>query len=89
MKSFGAGPVPLPKNCKIGSICFGYGPPLPYSIPNQDGAIGGNPAVSPFLMGGAVSPQSDEIGWKDTVKVFPGEILRIIIRVTQLTYQDG
>jgi len=26
-----------------------FGPPLPYNTPNADGAIGGNPAIGPFL----------------------------------------
>ncbi len=31
--------------------CPGYGPPLPYNTPNADGAIGGNPAIGPYLVG--------------------------------------
>ncbi len=36
-----------------GTIIPGYGPPNDYSSPNADGALGGNPAFSPFLTGPA------------------------------------
>ena len=29
----------------------GLGPPNPYLTPNTDGAIGGNPAIGPYLQG--------------------------------------
>ena len=32
-----------------GVIKDGFGPPLNYNMPNADGAVGGNPAVTPFL----------------------------------------
>ncbi|MBO0804941.1 MAG: multicopper oxidase domain-containing protein [Nocardiopsaceae bacterium] len=58
----------------------GYGPPLPYSTPNADGALGGNPAFSPYLTGPVIPPSPEEAGWKDTVKVFPKYVNRYIIR---------
>lgn len=58
----------------------GNGPPLPYSTVNGSGAIGGNPDVTPFLQGPIQPPGPEERGWKDTVKAFPGEVTRFIVR---------
>jgi len=61
----------------------GYGPPSDYGTPNADGAVGGNPAVSPFLnakKGPAVPPLPHEQGWKDTVIMYPGQVTRIMVR---------
>ena len=59
----------------------GYGPPKYYNTPNADGAVGGNPAVSPFLtLGPATPPLPQEKGWKDTVISYPGTVTRIIAR---------
>jgi FtsP/CotA-like multicopper oxidase with cupredoxin domain len=65
-----------------GVYCPGYGPPYPYSTPNADGAIGGNPAVGPFLLGNATAPDPEEKGWKDTAKAYPGKVTRLIARWT-------
>jgi spore coat protein A, manganese oxidase len=70
------GPVTYPK----GTIIPGYGPPMAYTKPNADGALGGNPAFSPFLSGPVIPPDPSEAGWKDTVKAFPGYVNRFIIR---------
>jgi spore coat protein A, manganese oxidase len=56
------------------------GPPLAYNTPNADGAIGGNPAVTGFLLGAPVGPLPQENGWKDTVIMYPGQVTRIAIR---------
>ena len=56
------------------------GPPLPYDTPNADGAVGGNPAVGPFLKGKTMPPAPNEMGWKDTVIMYPGEVTRIVVR---------
>jgi len=56
------------------------GPPLPYDAPNADGAVGGNPAIGPFLQGKAMPPAPNEMGWKDTVIMYPGEVTRIVVR---------
>jgi FtsP/CotA-like multicopper oxidase with cupredoxin domain len=58
----------------------GYGPPLPYNTPNADGAVGGNLAISPFLRGPAMPSEPNEAGWKDTIKMFPGEVTRVVVR---------
>jgi FtsP/CotA-like multicopper oxidase with cupredoxin domain len=60
--------------------CPGYGPPNSYSVPNGDGAIGGNPAVSPYLLPDSAPPAAQEAGWKDTAKALPGQVLRMVVR---------
>ncbi|MBO0880377.1 MAG: multicopper oxidase domain-containing protein, partial [Mycobacterium sp.] len=70
------GPITYPK----GTIIPGYGPPGDYNTPNADGALGGNPAFSPFLSGQAIPPTPDEGGWKDVAKVYPGYVNRYAIR---------
>jgi spore coat protein A, manganese oxidase len=63
-----------------GTIIPGYGPPNAYNTPNADGALGGNPAFSPFLTGPVIPPNPSEAGWKDVAKVFPGYVNRYAIR---------
>jgi FtsP/CotA-like multicopper oxidase with cupredoxin domain len=68
----------------------GFGPPLPYRTPNGAGAIGGNLdfdadryLVQGLCAGGACPrrpPEASDSGWKDTIKMFPGEITRIALR---------
>jgi spore coat protein A len=55
----------------------GYGPPQPYGTGT---AVGGNPSVTPFLLGAAMPPLPNEAGWKDTVIMYPGEVTRIVVR---------
>jgi FtsP/CotA-like multicopper oxidase with cupredoxin domain len=57
-----------------------YGPPLDYNKSNAAGAIGGNPDITPFLQGTPEPPQPWEVGWKDTFKMLPGQVTRIIVR---------
>jgi FtsP/CotA-like multicopper oxidase with cupredoxin domain len=63
-----------------GSFIPGYGPPRDYNTPNSDFAVGGNPAVSPFLQGLWTPPEPGEEGWKDTIRAFPGQVTRLVIR---------
>jgi spore coat protein A, manganese oxidase len=63
-----------------GAYIPGYGPPRDYNTPNADGAVGGNPAITPYLMGALQPPEPNEAGWKDTIKAFPGEVTRIVVR---------
>jgi spore coat protein A, manganese oxidase len=63
-----------------GAYIAGFGPPLLYTKPNADGAVGGNPAVTPFLTGAIIPPDANEAGWKDTVKMYPGQVTRIVAR---------
>jgi spore coat protein A len=63
-----------------GTIVDGFGPPHDYNILNADGAVGGNPAVGPFLRGPARPPEANEAGWKDTVTMLPGQVTRSVVR---------
>ncbi len=64
-----------------GTYIPGFGPPLSYNTANADGAIGGNLAFSPFLTADTeTDPDPAEGGWKDTIKVKPFEITRIVAR---------
>jgi spore coat protein A len=67
-------------NYPPGTIIPGYGPPNDYTTFNADGALGGNPAFSPFLQGPIIPPNPNEAGWKDTIKVFPGFVNRFVVR---------
>lgn len=79
--AFGTNPAaPLPAGCTAGQFCPGYGPPLSYKTLNADGALGGNPAISGFLMNDKTKPAPEEAGWKDTAKIMPGQVLRIVVR---------
>ena len=60
--------------------CPGYGPPNDYNVLNADGALGGNPALSPHLSHDASPPKPEESGWLDTAIVGPGEVMRIVAR---------
>jgi spore coat protein A, manganese oxidase len=44
------------------------------------------PSLTPYITGPAVAPEPEEQGWKDTVKVMPGEITTVRIRFAA---QDG
>lgn len=57
------------------------GPPLPYNSGTNGNALGGNPDVTPFLQDGIKLPGANEVGWKDTVKMFPGQVTRIVVRM--------
>jgi spore coat protein A, manganese oxidase len=73
----------LPARCDgvdVLNPCPGYGPPRRYSNVNVDGAIGGNPAIGPYLLGDVTPPAPEESGFKDTAKSMPGQVLRLIIR---------
>ncbi len=56
---------------------YAYGPPLPYlSTPK----LGGNPDVTPYLLGDPVPCDPNEYGWKDTIKMMPGTVTRLVVR---------
>lgn len=80
--AFGSGPAPLLPGCQAGQFCPGYGPPLDYKIANADGALGGNPAISPYLLSNPNPPAPEESGWKDTAKVLPRQLTRLLVRWT-------
>ena len=68
----------------------GFGPPLTYNVRNSAGALGGNLNfdAAKYLQQGACAggacplraPEAIDGGWKDTIKMFPGEITRIAVR---------
>ncbi len=60
-----------------GEFTPAYGPPTPYGSTPK---LGGNPDVTPYLQGAARPPEPNEKGWKDTFKMFPGEVTRIVVR---------
>ncbi|TME91113.1 MAG: bilirubin oxidase [Chloroflexi bacterium] len=71
-----------PTSYAAGNYIPGFGPPHSYTTKNADGSIGGNPAFSPTLVGGTLVPEAGEVGWKDTIKVYPGYVTRIVARWT-------
>lgn len=58
----------------------GGGSPMPYTTLNADGAIGGNPALTPFLTGVVKPADPQERVWKDNIKSIPGEVATYIVR---------
>jgi spore coat protein A, manganese oxidase len=54
-----------------------YGPPMPY---NSTAKLGGNPDVAPYLQNNVIPPDPNEAGWKNTIKMFPGQVTRIVVR---------
>jgi FtsP/CotA-like multicopper oxidase with cupredoxin domain len=82
-------------NYQPGAYIPGYGPPNNYFQPNAEGALGGNPAVGPFLKGPVITPTTlnsagqshpdahpNEAGWKDTIQANPGQVTRVAVRFT-------
>ena len=73
-----------------GQYIPGYGPPFNYPTLNSAGAVGGNINfdAAKYLLQGACAggacpsraPDANDTGWKDTIKMFPGEITRIALR---------
>ena len=74
--------LPYPAGVFIG----GYGPPLDYKADQSNGAgipiIGGNPDVTPYLIGAPLPANLNEQGWKDTYIMYPGEVTTVIARWT-------
>jgi FtsP/CotA-like multicopper oxidase with cupredoxin domain len=66
----------LPSTVPPGTV-YTYGPPLSYlSTPK----LGGNPDVTPYLQGPAFPCDPNEYGWKDTIKMFPNTVTRLVVR---------
>jgi len=66
---------------RYGALPDGMGPPNEYLLRNADCAIGGNPAIGPYLQKNKLrAPLLHENGWKDTVIAYPGEVTRIVVR---------
>ncbi|MBS0654530.1 MAG: multicopper oxidase domain-containing protein [Verrucomicrobia bacterium] len=65
---------------------YSYGSPLPYlSTPK----LGGNPDVTPFLIGSPITCDPNEYGWKDTIKMFPNTVTRLVVRFAPQTVPVG
>ncbi len=64
-----------------GDFIPAYGPPLGYG-PSQasDFKYGGNPDVTPYLLGLPIPQLAHEAGWKDTVIMPSGSVTRIAVR---------
>jgi FtsP/CotA-like multicopper oxidase with cupredoxin domain len=56
------------------------GPPFLYDVKNSDGAVGGNPSVSPYLQGPVIAAEPNERGWKDVIKAYPGQVTTYMVR---------
>ncbi len=70
----------LNKYLKIYTAVPGAGPQNPYNTPNADGAVGGNPAITPYLQGLVKPANPNERGWKDTFIMLPGEVTTVVAR---------
>jgi len=66
-------PAPIPAYTRSFSLAAG-GAALTAPV------IGGNPNVALFLTGPVAYAPPEERGWKDTVKMNPGEVTRILVR---------
>lgn len=69
-------PAPLAAYGRTFSLKAG-GAPITVAAPN---VVGGNPDITPFLSGAVKYAPPEERGWKDTVKMAPGEVTRILVR---------
>jgi len=60
----------------------GGGPPGAYGRCTAGSVCGGNPDPAPFFQRAwpAIAPAAGEAGWKDTVRMNPGEVTRVIVR---------
>jgi FtsP/CotA-like multicopper oxidase with cupredoxin domain len=77
-------------NFPAGIYIPGFGPPLTYNVLNGAGALGGNLNydAAKYLQQGACAggacplraPDAIDSGWKDTIKMFPGEVTRLAVR---------
>ena len=61
----------------------GMGPPLPYKERSARTGfkLGGNPDVTPFLLGSRAAVDANENGWKDTFRMNPGQVTRVLVRM--------
>jgi FtsP/CotA-like multicopper oxidase with cupredoxin domain len=61
----------------------GMGPPRPYDEMSAFTGfkLGGNPDVTPFLVGSPRTVDANENGWKDTFRMNPGVVTRVLVRM--------
>jgi spore coat protein A len=86
----------MPTVYATGVFTPGFGPPLDYSMVQTslvNGAqfIGGNPDVTPFRNAKkpALPPAANELGWKDTIQMNPGQVTRIVVRYSPINSAAG
>ncbi len=74
-----------------GVFTAAYGPPLAYNTLNTStgNKYGGNPDATPYLLGLATPPNTNEAGWKDTIMVPPGMVTRFVVRWVPTTIPIG
>lgn len=77
--------VPRPTTVPPGTV-YSYGTPLDYLSTPQ---LGGNPDVTPYLLGPVIPGDPNEYGWKDTIKMFPGTVTRLVVRWSPQTIPVG
>jgi spore coat protein A len=70
----------MSKYLKVYNAMPGEGPPNDYDTPNNDNAVGGNPAVTPYLQGPVNAANPNEMGWKDTFIMYPGQVTTVVAR---------
>jgi FtsP/CotA-like multicopper oxidase with cupredoxin domain len=61
----------------------GMGAPLPYAERSVRTGfkLGGNPDVTPFLLGSPLPVDANENGWKDTFRMNPGQVTTLLVRI--------
>lgn len=69
-----------------GGTIYGAGPPLLYLSTLM---LGGNPSVIPYLIGSVIAPDPNESYWKDTIKMYPGTVTRLVVRWAPQTIPVG
>lgn len=65
-----------------GGTIYGAGSPLLYLSTMK---LGGNPNVNPYLIGSVIAPDPNERDWKDTIKMYPGTVTRLVVRFAPQT----
>ncbi len=60
-----------------------YGPPMDYFTAPGAVALGGNPNITPYLQGPLVGPGPNEVGWKDTFIMYPGQVTTVKVSYNQ------
>jgi hypothetical protein len=69
-----------------GGFVGAFGPPLDYDTGRDTSGtqwttyLGGNPDVTPYLMGAPTTALPNERGWKDTFIMYPGQVTTVIVR---------
>jgi len=62
------------------NLCQRYAFPGTVDVTTGARVVGGNPDVTPFMLGAPEPAKPYEQGWKDTVVVNPGQVTRLVMR---------